>query len=405
MSALDGIRVLDLSRILAGPWCSQILGDLGAQVIKIERPKIGDDTRLWGPPWMKNDLGEDTNQGAYYQSANRNKYSVAIDISTPDGQDLVKALAIDSDVFIENYKAGSLKKYGLDYNSLKEVNPRLIYCSITGFGQDGPRAEEPGYDFIIQGMGGLMSVTGEPDEVPGGGPMKTGVAFADMNTGLYSTIAIQAAIIDREKTGLGQYLDMALLDVQIATLANLGSNYLASGNIPQRYGNAHMNVVPYQVFRAKDQDFIIACGNENQYRSLCKVIGLPELAEDSRFLTNALRIKHRKELIDLMSEHFLIDNAKKWVDAIQSVKVPVGIINDLQQALEEPQVLARKMLVDMKHPLREDFKLIGSPIKMSRTPVQYKQVPPILGEHTDHILSSILSKDRLRVLKEKGVVG
>ena len=405
MGALEGIRVLDLSRVLAGPWCGQILADLGAEVIKVERPKTGDDTRLWGPPWMKNNQGEDTREAAYYQSANRNKLSVAIDISTAEGQELVRALAADSDVVIENYKAGSLKKYGLDYDSLNAINPKLVYCSITGFGQTGPRAPEPGYDFIIQGMGGLMSVTGEKDDLPGGGPQKVGVAFADLTTGLYSTIAIQAALLNRTITGLGQHVDMALLDVQVATLANQGMNYLASGKVPGRYGNAHANIVPYQVFKAADQDFIIACGNDKQFVALSNAIGLPDLPNDPRFTTNALRIKHRSEIGELLSAHFLSNNAKHWVEVIHAVKVPVGLINNLEQAFEEPQVKARDMLVEMQHPLKDKLKVIGSPIKLSRTPVEYKKAPPMLGEHTNEILGRVVDAEKLAELRSKGIIG
>ena len=405
MGALEGIRVLDLSRVLAGPWCGQILADLGAEVIKVERPKTGDDTRLWGPPWMKNDQGEDTREAAYYQSANRNKLSIAIDISTPEGQELVRALAAESDVVIENYKAGSLKKYGLDYDSLNAINPKLVYCSITGFGQTGPRAPEPGYDFIIQGMGGLMSVTGEKDDLPGGGPQKVGVAFADLTTGLYSTIAIQAALLNRTLTGLGQYIDMALLDVQVATLANQGMNYLASGKVPGRYGNAHANIVPYQVFKAADQDFIIACGNDKQFVALSAAIGLPELPNDPRFTTNALRIKHRTEIGNLLAAHFLSNTAKHWVKAIHAVKVPVGLINNLEQAFEEPQVQARNMLIEMQHPLKDKLKVIGSPIKLSRTPVEYKKAPPMLGEHTDEILARVTDAEKIATLRAQGIIG
>lgn len=404
MGALEGIRVLDLSRVLAGPWCGQILADLGAEVIKVERPKTGDDTRLWGPPWMKNNQGEDTREAAYYQSANRNKMSVAIDISTEEGQALVRSLVAESDVVIENYKAGSLAKYGLDYETLSAINPRLVYCSITGFGQTGPRAPEPGYDFIIQGMGGLMSVTGEKDDLPGGGPQKVGVAFADLTTGLYSTIAIQAALLNRHLTGLGQHIDMALLDVQVATLANQGMNYLASGKVPGRYGNAHANIVPYQVFKAADQDFIIACGNDKQFVALSQAIGLPELPNDPRFVTNALRIQHRTEIGALLSQHFASNSAKHWVEAIHAVKVPVGLINNLEQAFEEPQVKARNMLVEMQHPLKEKLQVIGSPIKLSRTPVEYKKAPPMLGEHTDEILSRVVNADQLVELKQKGII-
>ncbi|EXB26207.1 CaiB/BaiF CoA transferase family protein [Acinetobacter courvalinii] len=405
MGALNGIRVLDLSRVLAGPWCGQILADLGAEVIKVERPKLGDDTRSWGPPWMKDNSGQDTQEAAYYQSTNRNKLSVAIDIASPEGQELIKALIQDSDVVIENYKAGSLKKYGLDYESLAAINPGLVYCSITGFGQNGPRAEEPGYDFIIQGMGGLMSITGEKDDLPGGGPQKVGVAFSDLATGLYSTIAIQAALLNRHETGLGQYIDMALLDVQIATMANQGMNYLSSGNIPKRYGNAHANIVPYQVFKAADREFIIACGNDTQFIQLCSSIGLADLPNDPRFRRNADRIRYREEIIGILSQHFLSKSADEWVAAIHAAKVPVGVINNLEQAFQEPQVQAREMLVEMQHPQREKLTVIGSPIKLSRTPVEYKTAPPLLGQHTDTILSRILSPEKLQQLKLKGIVG
>ena len=405
MGALNGIRVLDLSRVLAGPWCGQILADLGAEVIKVERPKLGDDTRSWGPPWMKDDAGQETREAAYYQSTNRNKLSVAIDIANPEGQSLIKALIQDTDVVIENYKAGSLKKYGLDYASLSEINPKLVYCSITGFGQNGPRAEEPGYDFIIQGMGGLMSITGEKDDFPGGGPQKVGVAFSDLSTGLYSTIAIQAALLNRHVTGLGQHIDMALLDVQIATMANQGMNYLSSGKVPVRYGNAHANIVPYQLFKAADREFIIACGNDTQFIQLCRSIGLPELPNDVRFTRNADRVKHRDEVIEILSTHFLSKTADEWVSAIYAAKVPVGVINNLEQAFNEPQVIAREMLVEMQHPQREKLTVVGSPIKLSRTPVEYRNAPPLLGEHTQTILGRIISPAKLDELKAKGVIG
>ncbi|MDN5691414.1 MAG: CoA transferase [Acinetobacter sp.] len=405
MGALNGIRVLDLSRVLAGPWCGQILADLGAEVIKVERPKLGDDTRSWGPPWMKDDAGQETREAAYYQSTNRNKLSVAIDIANPEGQALIKALIQETDVVIENYKAGSLKKYGLDYASLSEINPKLVYCSITGFGQNGPRAEEPGYDFIIQGMGGLMSITGEKDDLPGGGPQKVGVAFSDLSTGLYSTIAIQAALLNRHMTGLGQHIDMALLDVQIATMANQGMNYLSSGKVPVRYGNAHANIVPYQLFKAADREFIIACGNDTQFIQLCRSIGLPELPNDVRFTRNADRVKHRDEVIEILSKHFLSKTADEWVSAIYAAKVPVGVINNLEQAFNEPQVIAREMLVEMQHPQRKKLTVVGSPIKLSRTPVEYRNAPPLLGEHTQTILGRIISPAKLDELKAKGVIG
>jgi crotonobetainyl-CoA:carnitine CoA-transferase CaiB-like acyl-CoA transferase len=405
MGALTGIRVLDLSRVLAGPWCGQILADLGAEVIKVERPRIGDDTRGWGPPYMKTPDGDDSAEASYYQSANRNKLSVSINISTAEGQEVVRALAATADVLIENYKAGSLAKYGLDYATLAALNPRLVYCSVTGFGQTGPRAPEPGYDFIIQGMGGLMSITGEKDGVPGSGPQKVGVAVSDVMTGLYSTIAIQAALIAREKTGRGQHCDMALLDVQVATLGNQSQNYLSTGKAPTRQGNAHVNIVPYQVFTANDMDFIIACGNDSQFVALCAAIGLPELPLDPRFAKNADRVHNREVIVDLLSQHFLSDSADNWVRKIHAVKVPVGVINDIARALAEPQVLARDMLVNIPHPQNPDFKMVGSPIKLSDTPVEYKRPAPLLGQDTDAVLASIgISAEQVALLKEKGII-
>ncbi|WP_168526512.1 CaiB/BaiF CoA-transferase family protein [Acinetobacter sp. A3] len=404
MGALTGFKVLDLSRILAGPWCSQILADLGAEVIKVEKPFQGDDTRIWGPPFLKNDQGDETGESAYYLSANRGKYSIAIDIATEEGQALIKKMVLDCDVLIENYKTGSLKKYGLDYESLNQLNPKLVYCSITGFGQTGPRADEPGYDFIIQGMGGMMSVTGERDDLPGGGPQKAGLAFADLTTGLYAAIAIQAALLSRVSTGEGQHIDMALLDTQVASLSVLAMNYLTSEKIPGRLGNAHVNIVPYQVFKAKRGEFIIACGNDQQFQMLCDSIGLPELSQNPKFVKNKDRVTHREEITALLQQHFMTQPAQYWVERIHAVKVPVGMINDLKQALEEEQVISRKMLIRMEHPLRSDYLSIGSPIKLSKTPVQYVKAPPYLGEDTDKILNCFVSEDELKALKHKNIV-
>ncbi|OCR21680.1 CoA-transferase [Pseudomonas syringae] len=406
MGALTGYRVLDLSRVLAGPWCGQTLADLGAEVIKVERPGVGDDTRGWGPPWMKGQNDERTSEASYYQSTNRGKLSVALNLASPEGQELVRALATDCDVLIENYKAGSLAKYGLDYASLAQLNPRLVYCSVTGFGQTGPRAAEPGYDFIVQGIGGLMSITGERDDLPGGGPQKVGVAFSDLMTGLYSTVAIQAALLSREKTGQGQHIDMALLDVQVATLCNQSQNYLASGKAPGRYGNAHANIVPYQVFRASDQDFIIACGNDSQFVALCEAIGLAHLPEDPRFTRNAERVANREAIIEILSAHFLQGRAEEWIGRVHPRGVPIGAINSIAQALDEPQVKARNMLVTIPHPLKPDFVTVGSPIKLSGTPVEYLRPAPMLGEHTDEVLKRRLGLDdeRLAQLKASGVI-
>lgn len=407
MGALTGIRVLDLSRVLAGPWCSQTLADLGADVVKVERVGRGDDTRAWGPPYMKDAQGNDTQEASYYQSTNRNKRSVAVDIASEQGQEIVRALAAESDVLIENFKVGSLKKYGLDYASLSHINPRLIYCSITGFGQTGPRAPEPGYDFIIQGMGGLMSITGERNGVPGGGPQKVGVAVTDVMTGLYSVIAIQAALLAREKTGRGQHCDMALLDVQVAALGNQSQNYLSTGVSPGRYGNAHANIVPYNSFRAEDKDFIIACGNDSQFIALCDAIGLPELSKDSKFSKNENRIKNREVLTEILAGHFRHDTAETWVEKIKSAKVPVGVINDIADALSEPQVDARGMLVNIPHSMNPDFTMVASPIHLSDTPVEYKRPAPLLGQDTDNVLTEYLdlSPKQLSQLKSNGVVG
>lgn len=404
MHALQGIKVLDLSRVLAGPWCSQILADLGADVIKVERPRYGDDTRTWGPPWMPDNQGNQTRESGYFQCANRNKRSIAIDITHPQGQALIHEIAKDVDVVVENYKVGSLKKYGLDYDSLRQINPRLVYCSITGFGQDGPRADEPGYDFIIQGMSGLMSVTGEADDVAGGGPQKVGVALVDIQTGLYATIAIQAALLARSHTQQGQHIDISLLDVQVATLANQGMNYLSSGNVPKRMGNKHPNIVPYQTFKAKDKSFIIACGNDKQFVDLCLAVGLPKLVSTDKYLKNQDRVKHRDELIEQLSAHFLTQNAKHWVDRIHAAKVPVGLINNIKEALNEPQIHHRGIVVNIPHNLNKDFKTIGSPIRLSDTPVTYHLAPPQLGEHTFEVLASFCNQDQLHSLQEQGII-
>lgn len=407
MGALKGIRVLDLSRVLAGPWCSQVLADLDADVVKVERVERGDDTRAWGPPYMKDAQGNETQEASYYQSTNRNKRSVAIDIATKRGQEIIRALAAESDVLVENFKAGSLKKYGLDYESISKLNPRLIYCSITGFGQTGPRAQEPGYDFIIQGMGGLMSITGERDDAPGGGPQKVGVAVTDVMTGLYSVIAIQAALLAREKTGRGQHCDMALLDVQVAALGNQSQNYLSTGVSPGRYGNAHANIVPYNSFRASDKDFIITCGNDSQFTALCEAIGLSELSSDPRFSKNESRVRNRSTITQILSDHFKRDTAEVWVEKISNAKVPVGVINDIAGALAEPQVDARGMLVNIPHAMNPEFKMVGSPIRLSDTPVEYKRPAPILGQDTDDVLAEYLelSPEQLSQLKNEGVVG
>ena len=403
MGALKGIRVLDLSRVLAGPWCGQILADLGAEVIKIERPQCGDDTRMWGPPWMLDQAGQATHESGYFLAANRNKYSVAIDITRQEGQALLHQMVQTADVLIENYKAGSLQKYGLDYETLSVINPNLVYCSITGFGQTGPRASEPGYDFIIQGMSGLMSITGEKEGL-GQGAQKVGVAVVDLQTGLYATIAIQAALLARQQIGRGQHIDLSLLDVQVAGLANQGMNYLTTGVSPQRMGNSHPNIVPYQAFQAKDKEFIVACGNDKQFKDLCIAIGYTALLDDGRFTRNQDRVRHREVLIELLSAHFLQNSAEQWVNAIHAVKVPVGLINSVAEALQEPQIEHRDMLVNLPHPLNAEFQMIGSPIKLSETPVEYHHAPPQLGEHTMSVLSEFKAEHELLQLKAMGII-
>jgi crotonobetainyl-CoA:carnitine CoA-transferase CaiB-like acyl-CoA transferase len=403
--ALDGIRVLDLSRVLAGPWCTQNLADLGAEVIKVERPGVGDDTRSWGPPFLKAKDGSDTPDAAYYLAANRGKRSITVDIATPDGQRIIRELARASDVVVENYKVGQLKKYGLDYASLAAENPALVYCSVTGFGQTGPWAERAGYDFIIQGLGGLMSVTGEADDRPGGGPQKVGVAVADIMTGMYATQAILAALFHRSRSGEGQYLDMALLDVQVAMLANMNTNYLASGKPPGRWGNAHPNVVPYQTFRTADGWIIIATGNDGQFRRLCELGERAELGRDPRFLKMADRIRNRNALIPLLQAMIEVRSSAHWIDGLAAAGVPCGPINDLAQVFTNEQVLARRMRIDIERDDAGPVKLVASPIKASRTPPAYRLPPPRLGEHTDEVLGSLLGYDaaRLEALRKGGV--
>lgn len=388
--ALDGIRVLDLSRILAGPWCTQNLADLGADVIKIERPGVGDDTRAWGPPFLKDGQGIDTNESAYYLSANRNKRSVEADMATPHGAALIRELAAVSDILVENFKVGGLAKYGLDYASLKDINPRLIYCSVTGFGQDGPFAQRPGYDFMIQGMGGLMSITGERDDLPGGGPQKAGVAVADLMTGMYSTVGILAALHERSVSGLGQHIDMALLDCQVAMLANQNLNFMTSGNAPRRAGNAHQNLVPYQVFAASDGHLIVAVGNDSQFRNYCGAIGLPELSADPRFSTNPQRVKNREALVPLLAERMATGARDHWLASLEAVGVPAGPINTLDQVYEDPQVLARGMKRELPHPTAGTVPMAASPLKFSGSPVEYRRAPPMLGEHTAQVLAEKL---------------
>ena len=406
MGALSHLRVLDLSRVLAGPWAGQILADLGADVIKVERPGSGDDTRAWGPPFLKDALGEDTSEAAYYLSANRNKRSVTIDFTQPEGQRLVRELAAKSDIVIENFKVGGLAAYGLDYSSLKAVNPKLVYCSITGFGQTGPYAKRAGYDFMIQGLGGLMSLTGRPEGEDGAGPMKVGVALTDILTGLYSTVAILAALAHRDQQGIGQHIDMALLDVQVACLANQAMNYLTTGAPPRRLGNAHPNIVPYQDFPTADGNFILTVGNDGQFRRFAEVAGQPQWADDPRFATNKQRVAHRAELVVLIRQATVFKTTAEWVSQLEAAGVPCGPINDLAQVFQDPQVLARELAVSLAHPLAGKVPQVASPIRLSETPVQYRHAPPLLGEHTEGVLGEVLGvgADKLRQLQEAGVI-
>ena len=421
MNALDGIRILDLSRVLAGPWCTQTLADLGADVVKVERPPGGgppggDDTRGWGPPFLRGRDGADTHEAAYYLGANRNKRSITCDIATPEGQALIRELAAKADVFVENYKVGDMVRYGLDFASLQAINPKLVYCSITGFGQTGPYKERAGYDYAIQGMGGLMSVTGERDDLPGGGPQKVGVAVADLFTGLYATVAIQAALRHAERTGCGQHIDMALLDTQVAMLSNLGANYLVrgrdDGKVSGRAGNAHVNIVPYQVFEVAPeadglaQHIILAVGNDSQFVKFCDVAGCPELATDPRFARNQDRVRHRATLVPLLEAIFKTRSKADWLATLEAAKVPGGPINNLAEVFADPQVQHRAMVQRWQHPLADAVELVASPIKLSATPVRNDLPPPLLGEHTAEVLADWLDAgaDRLAALRQRGIV-
>ena len=395
MNSLEGIRILDLSRVLAGPWCTQTLADLGADVIKIERPGAGDDTRSWGPPFLHDSSGAETREAAYYLGTNRNKRSLTCDIAQPAGQALIRELALHCDVFVENFKVGDMARYGLDYASLKAINPRIVYCSVTGFGQTGPYAERAGYDYAIQGMGGLMSVTGERDDL-GGGPQKVGVAVADLMTGMYATVGILAA----------------LLDTQVAMLANLGANYLVSGKVPGRVGNAHQNIVPYQVFEvapnaAGEKDhLILAVGNDSQYAKFCAVAGVPELASNPLFSKNSNRVLNRAQLVPQLETVMKSRGKADWLAALEAAKVPCGAINNLGEVFADPQVEARAMVTSWPHPLKDPLRLVASPLKLSATPVRSDLPPPLLGQHTDEVLQSVLNYSPAQVaeLKKQQVV-
>jgi crotonobetainyl-CoA:carnitine CoA-transferase CaiB-like acyl-CoA transferase len=405
--ALAGVRVLDLSRVLAGPWCTQTLADLGAEVIKVERPPSathpgGDDTRSWGPPYLKNHDGQDSSEAAYFLGTNRNKRSVTIDIARPEGQALIHRLASGCDVMIENFKVGDMARYGLDASPMLQRLPRLVYCSITGYGQTGPYRDRAGYDYAVQGLGGLMSVTGERDDLPGGGPQKVGVAVADLFTGMYATVAILAALRHRDATGAGQVIDMALLDTQVAMLANLGANYLVTRQAPSRAGNAHQNIVPYQVFEVADGHLILAVGNDAQFQRFCAVAGCAELAQDPRFARNAGRVRHRETLIPLLAAQMRTRRRTDWLSALDAATVPCGPINNMAEVFADPQVQARQMTTQMTHPYNDALELVASPMKLSATPVQQRLPPPLLGEHTAQVLAELgvdaAEREKLRAL-------
>jgi formyl-CoA transferase len=393
---LNGIKVLDLSRVLAGPYCSMMLGDMGAEVIKVELPKLGDDTRHWGPP-------EAGGEAAYYLCVNRNKRSMTVNMKTAEGREIVRRLALQSDILIENYKVGTLKKMGLSYDDLRGDHPGLIYCSITGFGQDGPLKDKPGYDFMIQGLGGIMSFTGEPE----GPPMKVGVAIVDITAGLFACSAILAALRHRDRSGCGQFIDIALLDAVVAWLANVGSNYLISGELPKRYGNAHPNIVPYEPFKTKDGSYVaLAVGNDRQWLDFCRLAGLDDLAMDSRFATNPQRVLHRDTLIPLVAERMLEKTGEEWLCELDALKIPCGPINTLDKVFSHPQILARQMVTGVPHPTAGTVKLVASPMKFSDTPCGIWRHPPLLGEHTVEILQHELgyTEEQIELLGEKGAI-
>jgi len=394
--ALADLKVLDLSRVLAMPYCSMMLGDLGADIIRVERPGVGDETRHWGPPWA----GE---LSAYYLCTNRNKRAITVDLKKKEGQEIVRRLAQRSDILLENFLPGDLARMNLGYEDLKALNPGIIYASVTGYGQSGPYRDQPGFDFILQAQGGLMSIIGEED----GPPMKVGVAIVDITAGLFACSAILAALHYREKTGVGQHIDMALLDAQVAWLANQASNYLISGKVPRRMGNAHPNIVPYETFRARDGIYIaLGVGNDNQWRKFCKLAGVEELAEDPRYATNPKRVENRKELVSFLQEVFLRKDSGEWLALLSRAEIPVGPINTIDRVFADPQVLARQMLVEMEHPKVGKFKLVGSPLKLSETPVEYRIPPPLLGEHTEEVLRNVLGYDRETIarLREDRVI-
>jgi formyl-CoA transferase len=403
--ALEHLRVLDMSRVLAGPFLAQNLADFGADVIKIERPHHGDETRTF-PPYLKRADGTQTDDSAYYMSINRGKRSVTIDISKPLGQDLIKQLAAQSDVLIENYKVGDLKRYGLDYESIKSVKPDIVYCSITGFGQTGPYRNRPGYDYIFQAMSGLMSITGERDDLPGGGPAKVGLAICDVITGIYSSFAVMAALAHRDKSGEGQHIDMSLLDVAIATISHINMNYLVGGIVPKRMGTAHPSIVPYQVFNAADGQMVVAVGNDTQFSKLCQTLGLGALPGDERFRTNVSRVKNRDDLVPMIQAKFREKPAAHWIDTLTGIGVPCGPINNIKQVFDDPHIKSRGMRVEVDHPRGGKISMLANPARLSVTPPSYERVPPQLGEHTDEVLRNVLSLDNaaIEALRSAGII-
>ncbi len=403
---LSHIKVLDLSRVLAGPWAAQNLADLGAEVIKVERPLKGDDSRAFAPPFLKDEQGNTTKESAYYCAANRGKKSITVNLSHPEGQKLVLELARGVDVIVENYKVGDLARYGLGYEDIKAINPGIIYCSVTGFGQTGPYKDRPGYDFMAQGMGGLMSITGEREDLPGGGPQRVGVPIIDMSTGMYASVAICAAIAHRAVTGQGQWIDVSLLDSCVALLANQAMNYFATGESPSSLGNAHPNIVPYQTFKTADGAIILACGNDNLFKKFCEIADCTHLAEDPQYSTNAVRVKNREELTRLLNLIFLKHTTKEWVKLLDDAGVANGPINKIEEVFREPQVQARGMQIELPHSVAGKVTLVGSPMKFSETPIKHEMPPPALGQHTDEILTQFLMKSKSDIdkLKSEGVV-
>ncbi len=407
MGPLTGVRVLDLTRVLAGPWATQLFADFGADVIKIEEPGTGDDTRQWGPPWLKDTAGADTSDSAYFLSANRGKRSVTLDLAHPDGARLARELALTCDVFVENFKVGGLRKFGLDYASLGPLKTELIYCSISGFGQDGPDAAKPGYDAMIQGMGGLMSLTGIPDGEPGAGPMKVGVAVADLMAGMYAVSAVLGALYERTRSGAGQYIDLALLDTQLGWLANQNLNFFLSGVPPRRFGTAHPNITPYQAFATADGFVMLAVGNDRQFASFCRAAALPELAQDPRFATNAARVAHRTELVPRIAAALRTKDTHAWLTALAAAQVPCGPINDLAQAFAEPQVEHRQLRLELAHPRAGTVPLVRYPARFSRSRLEYQRAPPLLGEHTAEVLRERLGLEASEIaqLRAAGALG